>query len=356
MMQQLQTCPRHRWLQEALLFLAFFTLNSLTSWELLNSREVLWRELLYFCLLYGHAQVQRFFVLPKLLDGQKTRQYAGWSAVVLLLFSVLLMQVNVWLCTDTLQKGFTPALIYLYTVASATVSLLLFNVPLLINRFYQQRQQQEQFKLCMQEMELSVLRSQLNPHFLFNTLNNLYGVSLHEPGRTPDMIMQLSQLLRYQLDSTRRVWVPLVDELEFLESYMALETERVGNRCRVLFEGPDQQEPDRYVVAPMLLMPFVENAFKHGTAGITPCEVAVSIRIENQQLHLHVANTIPCRAKAPVSTGVGLENTRQRLDMLYPGTHQLTIQPTPDYYVVDLVLPLRQLSAQTAQNAEMAIA
>jgi sensor histidine kinase YesM len=352
MMQQLQTCPKQRWLREALLFLGFFTLNSLTSWDLINSRALLGQEFIYFCLLYGHAQVQRFFVLPMLLNGPQTRRYAALSVVILLLFSVILMRVNQWLCTEMLQKDFMPGLIYLYSVATATVSLLLFNISVLVNQFYAQRRQQEQSRLCMQEMELSVLRSQLNPHFLFNTLNNLYGVSLHEPSRTPDMIMQLSQLLRYQLDSTRRTWVPLADELEFLESYVALEMERVGSRCRVRVTGLTNQQPDGYVVAPMLLMPFVENAFKHGTAGINQCEVEVSIRIEGEKLHLHVVNSVPCRVKAPISTGVGLDNTRQRLEMLYSGAHQLTIGPSPGRYVVDLTLPLRHCRAQTPEPAE----
>jgi hypothetical protein len=349
MMQQLQTCPKQRWLREALLFLGFFTLNSLTSWDLINSRALLGQEFIYFCLLYGHAQVQRFFVLPMLLNAPQTRKYAALSVVILLLFSVILMQVDEWLCTEVLKKDFIPGLIYLYTVATAMVSLLLFNIPVLVNQFYAQRRQQEQSRLCMQEMELSVLRSQLNPHFLVNTLNTLYGVSLHEPSRTPDMIMQLSQLLRYQLDSTRCTWVPLANELEFLESYVALEMERVGSRCRVLVTGLTYQEPDGYVVAPMLLMPFVENAFKHGTAGIKPCEVEVSIQIEDKKLHLHVVNSVPCRAKAPISTGVGLDNTRQRLEMLYPGTYRLAIQPSSGRYVVDLTLPLRHCTAQTPE-------
>lgn len=354
MIQSLQSCPRPRWLQEVLLFLGFFMLNSLNSWSLINSRSLLERELVYFCLLYGHAQIQRFFVLPKLLDGQQTRKYTVLSVSVLLLFSVILMRVNEWICTEQLKADFTPGLIYLYTVATATVSVLLFNVPLLVNRFFQQRQRHEQYRRCMQEMELSVLRSQMNPHFLFNTLNNLYGVSLHEPARTPDLIMQLSQLLRYQLDSARRMWVPLADELEFLTSYVALETERVGSRCRVQVMGLTNQEPDGYVVAPMLLMPFVENAFKHGTAGIQVCEVEVAVCVEDEKLHLHVVNSVPSRAKAPVSTGVGLENTRQRLEMLYPHTHQLTIQPSPGRYVVDLILPLRQHPVVESVQSELA--
>lgn len=344
MMQPIHTCPRQRWLQEALLFLGFFTLNSLTSWELINSRTLLGQELVYFGLLYAHAQFQRFFVLPKLLDGGQTRRYGLLSVTTLLLFSVGLMYVNEWLCPETLKKEFPPGLIYLYTVACATVSLLLFNVPLLVHRFYQQRQQQQSVERCMQEMELGVLRSQLNPHFLFNTLNNLYGVSLHQPARTPELIMQLSQLLRYQLDNTRHMWVPLTDELDFLGSYIALETERVGSRCQVHFSGLTHPQPDGYVVAPMLLMPFVENAFKHGTAGISPCKVEVEIRIEDDTLHLHVANSVPGRAKPPVSTGVGLDNTRQRLGMLYPDAHQLTIQSSADRYSVDLTLSLRHQS------------
>ncbi|GAB3701125.1 hypothetical protein GCM10027592_28910 [Spirosoma flavus] len=352
MLQNMQTCPRQRWLQEALLFLGFFTLNSMTSWELLNSGYPIAQEFAYFCLLYGHAQIQRFFVLPHLLDGRQVRRYAGISVGILLLFSVILMQFNAWLCTEKAVRDFSLVMIYLYAVACATVSLLLFNVPLLVHRFYEQRQQQESFSLCMKEMELSTLRSQLNPHFLFNTLNNLYGISLHEPGRTPDLIMQLSQLLRYQLDSTRQMWVPLADELLFLESYVALEMERVGSRCRVNFSGLTHPT-DNYVVAPMMLMPFVENAFKHGTAGIGLCEVNISIKLADEKLHLRVSNSVPRRAKAPISTGVGLENTRQRLEMLYPDTHQLIIRSWPDNHVVDLIIPLQPCFKPQPVSVEM---
>lgn len=355
MLQKLQTYPRQRWLQEALLFLAFFTLDSLASWQLFSvDYPIIARQFSYFSLLYGHALVQRFFVLPHLFDGRQTRRYAGLSVVILLLFAVIQMQAIAFLRTQTqtVVQDNSPALIYLYNVACATMSLLLFNVPFLIHRFVQQHQRQEQFGLCNKELELSVLRSQLNPHFLFNTLNNLYGVSLHEPARTPDLIMQLSQLLRYQLESTRRAWVPLADELDFLDSYIALEMERVGNRCQVQFSGLKDQ-PDGYVVAPMLLMPFVENAFKHGSAGISPCEVNISIKLTDDKLHLHVMNSVPCRAKPSVSTGVGLENTRQRLEMLYPGTYQLAIDSRSDYYVVDLILPLQSVPASQPEPVEM---
>jgi hypothetical protein len=350
MLQKIQKYPRQRWLQEILLFLGFFLLNSLTSWELINARTQWSQEIIYFSLLYGHAQFQRFFVLPGILDTPRKNRFIQLSVVTLLIFSFGLMQVNDWLCTEELKTQTHAGLNYLYNVACATVSLLLFNVPLLVHRFYQQRLQQEQNQMCMQEMELSVLRSQLNPHFMFNTLNNLYGVSLHEPSRTPDLIMQLSQLLRYQVESTRRMWVSLADELDFLESYVALETERVGSRCQVRITGLKTLEPDGYVVAPMLLMPFVENAFKHGTAGINSCEIDVALSMKDEKLHLYVVNTVPSRARAPVSTGVGLDNTRQRLEMIYQGTYQLTIQPSPGRFVVNLILPLRRCRGETGDT------
>ncbi len=344
MLQKIQNCPRQKWVREILLFLGFFTLNSLTSWELINSQSLWSQELLYFSLLYGHAQFQRFFVLPGLLDTPRSHHFAMLSLVTLLIFSFGLMQVNEWFCTEVLKREFIPGLIYLYNIACATVSLLLFNVPSLLFRFYQQRRQQEEYLRCKQEIELAALRSQLNPHFLFNTLNNLYGVSLQQPLRTPDLIMQLSQLLRYHLESTRQSWVPLTDELAFLESYIALETERVGSRCRVRYSQPLDQPLEGYEMAPMLLMPFVENAFKHGTAGIKPCEITVKVALKKEKLQLQVINSVPCVAKAPVSTGVGLENTRQRLEMLYPGKYQLDIVSLADQYQVDLLLPLKKQS------------
>ena len=186
--------------------------------------------------------------------------------------------------------------------------------------------------------ELSLLRSQVSPHFMFNIMNNMVALARKKSDILEPSLIKLSALLRYMLYETDEK-VPLQKEIEYLQSYIDLQKQRLSNNVKIKACLEKVDAP--YEIEPMLLIPFVENAFKHGTAGIQTCEVTVALRMEGRKLHLHVVNSIPFRAKARVSTGVGLDNTRQRLEMLYAGTYQLTIQPSPDRYVVDLTLPLR---------------
>jgi two-component system, LytTR family, sensor kinase len=336
------TLTTNRWLREIGLFLAFFVLNTFNSWQFVNSWVSLGREVLYFSLLYAYALLQRFWLLPLLLDtAPEPRRYALLTALTLLPYTYLVMRVDGWLYADEYLKNPPHGPLYLFNFGCLVAGALLFNVPELARRFYHQRQQQDEYRILRQQMELSTLRSQLNPHFLFNTLNNLYGLSLRYPHRAPDLILQLAGLMRYQLDTADKAAVPLTAELAALADYIGLETERVGSRCTVYTSGFDVPIPNDLLIAPMLLLPFVENAFKHGTAGAEPCTVSVQVCIEAGQVRLRVEDSIPSRAKATVSTGVGLANTRQRLLMLYPDCHDLTITQMPqEWYLVELTLYL----------------
>ncbi len=329
----------NRWLRETGLFAGFFVLNSLNAWQYIDSWTILFRELTYFSAMYAYALLQRVWLLPIVLDRQQPRRYALLSMLTLLPYAYAVMRLDLWLYADDYAKHPVNGPFFLFNLACLLAGTLLFNVPGLLRRFYHQRWQQDENQILRQQVELSNLRSQLNPHFLFNTLNNLYGLSLRQPNRAPDLILQLAGLMRYQLDSAGRALVPLSTEVAALEDYIGLETERVGSRCRVEYEGPGFVT-NGLLIAPMLLMPFVENAFKHGTAGAEACLVSVVLTVAGQQVQLRVQNTVPRRATAVVSTGVGLANTRQRLIMLYPDRHQLCIEPSATHYAVALTISL----------------
>lgn len=125
--------------------------------------------------------------------------------------------------------------------------------------------------------------------FLFNTFNTLYGISLEFPQRTPDLIMKVSQLMRYQLESNAKQCVTLEEELSFINSYIQLEKERVGYRCEITYECTIDNE-NTYKISPMLLIAFVENAFKHGTCAIENCFVHIKINIENGKSQMNIVN------------------------------------------------------------------
>lgn len=330
------------WLQEVLIFATLFILYTLTEWREAPRVDQFWEASGYFLLLFSHAQLHRLFLLPILLEKQKPLSYALLSILLLLFFSAVIFLVSIFAFRCDYLTRFGPAKSIVYHVAGCTVSLIGMIAPYILLRFYREQKRVATTQLCWNQMELSLLRSQLNPHFMFNTFNNLYGVSLQEPTRLPDLILQVSQLMRYQLENQSKWWVSLKDELAFIESYIALEEERVGRRCDIRYEyrneGPDTHDQ----IAPMTLIPFIENAFKHGANSIESCFVHIRITVKDSWLEMDIENSIPKSMDvSQVSTGIGLQNAQQRLNIIYPGKkHRLDMHTTRTEYKVSLALRL----------------
>ena len=193
------------------------------------------------------------------------------------------------------------------------------------------------------ETELKLLKAQLNPHFLFNTLNNLYGLSVKKSDQLPALMLRLSDLLRYMLYEANEPQVPLEKEVRYLESYVALERIRLGSHVRI-----DYQESGDFTIAaiaPMLLITFVENCFKHGQAAMHPngtIRIAIH-QAENGVLAFEVENpkvTAWALAGPLPSGGIGLSNVQKRLQMLYPQRHTLIIDEAGNTFKVRLTIYL----------------
>ena len=190
------------------------------------------------------------------------------------------------------------------------------------------------------EAELKLLKAQLNPHFLFNTLNNLYGLSVIKSDKLPGLMLQLSNLLRYSLYETKEEAVSLEKEIQYLENYVALEKIRLENTSITLEKNGSYLDKE---IAPMLFIVFVENAFKH--LGGEVSKVNITINIEADKIHFICGNTID--KEKPIEknietgkSGIGLQNAKQRLQLLYPKKHKLTIEEKSNSYLVDLMLEL----------------
>lgn len=191
----------------------------------------------------------------------------------------------------------------------------------------------EQQKL---EAELKFLKSQIHPHFLFNTLNNLYALTLIKSEKTPDIVLKLSGLLDYMLYNSNVEFVSLDKEIEILESYLELEKLRYDKRLHLKYhlEGNTKNKQ----IAPLILLPFIENSFKHGASNdrATP-KVEIKIKVAYEYLHLYVFNTTPDKNKNDqVNEGIGLKNVRRRLELIYPDAHNLNCTQKPKQYEVDL--------------------
>jgi len=152
--------------------------------------------------------------------------------------------------------------------------------------------------------------------------------------------MHVSQLMRYQLESNERQCVALEDEISFISSYIELEKERVGYRCNISFNS-EVDDPNSYKIPPMLLISFIESAFKHGTCTIEKCFVDVDVTVTNGKLELVVRNSIPEKKNEVVSTKIGIKNTKERLRLLYGSNYTLDIEET-DIYTVNLQLQLKR--------------
>ena len=187
------------------------------------------------------------------------------------------------------------------------------------------------------QSELSFLKSQINPHFLFNTLNSLYALTLKKSDKAPELVLQLSDMMRYMLYKSNEKEVPLDQEIKYIENYLALERTRYGNKARIEFDYVGEPA-SQYKVAPLLFITFLENSFKHGLSqSIEHGFVECFIYTENGVIDYTLQNSKTTeRDDNYFQGGIGLVNVKRRLELIYPKRYQLDIHETEDTYVVNL--------------------
>lgn len=193
------------------------------------------------------------------------------------------------------------------------------------------------------EAELNLLKSQINPHFLLNSLNNLYALALTDPEKTPSALLKLSEMVAYILYECDKPSIALDRDLHFVKNYVELQTMRLPPNVVLHFEVPENGYP--LEIEPMILIPFIENAFKHGLTTRQPCAIHISITIIGIQLVLKVENDLfpEKTAQNGNASGIGLANTRQRLEYSYPEKHTLKIEKTGTKHSVELKLHLNTI-------------
>ncbi|MBD2701772.1 histidine kinase [Spirosoma sp. BT702] len=231
----------------------------------------------------------------------------------------------------------------IFTLGAWIIGLVVVGVAVGVKlyRFWYQREQANQ-RLIRETLtvELQVLKAQIHPHFLFNTLNNLYSLTLRQSPLAPDMVLKLSGLLHYMIHECNVPTVLLAKEIDFLRNYIDLEKLRYGSRLTVSITI--QGEMGSTSIAPLLLIPFVENAFKHGSAKqIGSAHIEFVIKLTDNQLTFRLENSRDKQAISDDYSGLGLTNARKRLELLYPNTHTLIIRPEAERFVVELTILLR---------------
>ena len=192
--------------------------------------------------------------------------------------------------------------------------------------------------------QLRSLQSQINPHFLLNSLQTIYALSLERSERTPEVILQLSEILKYTLYETEYSRISLEKEIELIRNYVEMYRHRV-DPIRAEIEFQVDGDPEETKIAPMLLIPFIENSFKHGlTAGDGVSSIRINMEIGAGELNFQVTNSTGTSGNglAAQRQGIGIRNTRQRLNLLYPGKHRLTIKSEENNFIVQLQIELEK--------------
>ena len=199
-------------------------------------------------------------------------------------------------------------------------------------RTEQTRKETETEKLST---ELSFLKSQVNPHFFFNTLNNIYSLAVVRSEKTAPAVMKLSSIMRYILTETQRDKIPLRNEVDFIHNFIELQQVRLTDKVQVAFSA--EGDIDEVQIAPLLFIPFVENAFKYGVSTKASSSITIILRAEKNRVYFSAANfVVPSENNLMENTGIGINNVKRRLELIYPGRHQLITSQKDNNYTVNL--------------------
>ncbi len=234
-----------------------------------------------------------------------------------------------------IKKRFTSLLI-LFVLFSFLISTIIK----LTREWYQNEKLKQEMENTSLKSELSFLKSQVNPHFLFNTLNGIYALAIKKSDETPTAIVKLSELMRYMLYESEKDLVLLDDEIEYLRNFIELQKLRLPKNASIVF-NTGSNVTKGITIEPMLFIAFVENAFKHGQ-DIDGVEISVELKVNESELILDVVNSISNSASKDHTSGIGLVNIRKRLDLLYGENYNLEQWVHDNYYNICLKLKLKK--------------
>lgn len=298
-----------------------------------------------------------YFSLPRFL--LKGRLVAFFLSVSALLFgSIILFYFEFKYSHPIILKllGRPPRIYTHEELISCCSDMVLFNCPTvggvalgikLLKRWWLKQIEAMQLTTAIANAELQLLKAQVHPHFLFNTLNNLYWFIINASPKAPQMVKKLSDMLNYIIYECNQPLVPLEKELAMIQDYTALEKVRYGN---LLDLGLDiRGDTKNKLIAPLLLIPFVENCFKHGASKMLSRPwVNLIIKLEDETLYFLLNNSKPLEySNINHKNGVGLSNVQKRLQLLYPASHQLTMTEEPEHFTVLLELKLQPVVGST---------
>lgn len=304
-----------------------------------KTHAIEWHHIVFFSEYLFTAALINYWLLPKYFYTKKYLWFFFW--VALLITAAICLEEMVLekiFFPDTRGKRFPG--VFLSLLYFLPVITILVGGKFAWDAVHKQREV-DQLRAAIQESELQFLKSQINPHFLFNNLNNLYSYAMEGSPKTPEIILELAAFLRYMLYECSAKYVSLQRELEQMGNYIRINEMQIEERGSVKYQV--DEIPRGHLIAPLILIVFIENAFKHSTASQSEnIEIEVSVSMPTPGfLHFHCQNSfLNEKNTEQLDRGIGLANVQKRLDLLYPGQYQLEITQNDQVFSVDLELQL----------------
>ncbi len=331
-----------RWIGHMIFWLVLLAVLVASDFSELGWPFVLYQKLIdimfYAVLIY----INLFYLIPKYLSAKKF-----WTYVFLLILAVLILtpikttiQVLLSSATPTTQHYFISNQSYFFmSMFLVGSSSTIYGI---ISDWFIHQSEKMELRTQTMQSELKFLRSQVNPHFLFNTLNNLYALTLKKSDDAPEIVLKLSEMMRYMLYECNEKKVLLSKEVTYMKNYLDLEQLRQQKTIKINFnlEGKITNQK----IAPLLLIPFIENSFKHGpNTQISSGWVNIDLSVHQNNLKFRIENSkgpSQPRLVHRKSGGIGLVNVKRRLNLIYDDKYELKISNNPNTYLVDLDLNL----------------
>jgi len=303
----------------------------------------------FFCLFFAGFilyWINRHILIKKILLERGTIIYLFSVVLTVTLCYPLLAQAILLLPINSLDQAIIPSEVanpFHINNGQVSLAIMLLSLPIiLIVHWHKKSNQFVALEKEQSETELELLKQQINPHFLFNTLNNLYSLCLTNSEEAPEVVLQLSDLMRYVVYQGKKKLVPIMDEIGYIQDYISLQSIRQNKSMKLDIEL--QVENERLEIAPLLLVILIENAFKH---GIEPSSEAsylnIKLTINNSQLTFICHNSVKELERSnekTIRSGIGLDNLKQRLSLIYPDKHNLKLNFNGNSYIAELTIDL----------------
>lgn len=342
----LMRARHYRILAHVLFWLGYLSLVSITLSRFLPPERAIARTTVNFLFHLVLAYTHLYVLLPAFLVKRRWLVYATSLIGLIILTGIGRLAMD-YLLFQALGQSMPhaqviePLLLSTQHISSILISgfvILIITLPVkLIEDRQHQLTVQQELENQRLEAELKFLKTQVNPHFLFNTLNNIYSLAFTGSAQTAPMVMKLSEMMRYMIYDCTASLVPLEKEVQYLQNYIELQQIKTEKQQSIKFEI--QGSPAGIMIVPLLLVPLFENAFKHGNLEeIGKGWVSSCLRITPDTLEFALSNSIGANPATHPAGGIGLNNIRTRLELRYPDHYQLKIIPTSDSFQVSLHL------------------